>query len=144
MLRERVAIVKPTTYMNRSGNALGPLLDASDFDVAQEMLVVVDDFQLPLGSYRLRARGSAGGHNGLSSIENRLGSQEYGRLRIGVGPVTAEFPDPADFVLSPFEPDEVDVLSQLLPTMTEAVECWIREGVETAMNRYNRRGTQPE
>jgi PTH1 family peptidyl-tRNA hydrolase len=139
VLRERVAIVKPTTYMNRSGNALGPLLDASDFDVAQEMLVVVDDFQLPLGSYRLRARGSAGGHNGLSSIENRLGSQEYGRLRIGVGPVTAEFPDPADFVLSPFEPEEVDILSELLPTMTEAVECWIKEGMEVAMNRHNRR-----
>jgi PTH1 family peptidyl-tRNA hydrolase len=139
VLRERVAIVKPTTYMNRSGNALGPLLDASNFDVAQEMLVVVDDFQLPLGSYRLRARGSAGGHNGLSSIENRLGSQEYGRLRIGVGPVTAEFPDPADFVLSPFEPEEVDILSELLPTMTEAVECWIKEGMEVAMNRHNRR-----
>jgi PTH1 family peptidyl-tRNA hydrolase len=127
-LRERVAIVKPTTYMNRSGNALGPLLDASDFDVAQELLVVVDDFQLPLGSFRLRARGSAGGHNGLSSIENRLGSQEYGRLRIGVGPVTAEFPDPADFVLSPFEPEEVDTLAELLPTMAEAVECWITDG----------------
>ncbi len=139
MLRERVAIVKPTTYMNRSGNALGPLLDASDFDVAQEMLVVVDDFQLPLGSYRLRARGSAGGHNGLSSIENRLGSQEYGRLRIGVGPVTAEFPDPADFVLSPFEPEEVDTLAELLPTMAEAVECWITDGMEVAMNRYNKR-----
>ncbi len=138
-MRERVAIVKPTTYMNRSGNALGPLLDASGFDVAQEMLVVVDDFQLPLGSYRLRARGSAGGHNGLSSIENRLGSQEYGRLRIGVGPVTAEFPDPADFVLSPFEADEVDILSELLPTMTEAVECWIKDGMEVAMNRFNKR-----
>jgi len=139
VLRERVAIVKPTTYMNRSGNALGPLLDASDFDVAQEMLVVVDDFQLPLGSYRLRARGSAGGHNGLSSIENRLGSQEYGRLRIGVGPVTAEFPDPADFVLSPFEPEEVDTLAELLPTMAEAVECWIKDGMEVAMNRFNKR-----
>lgn len=139
MLRERVAIVKPTTYMNRSGNALGPLLDASDFDVAQELLVVVDDFQLPLGSFRLRARGSAGGHNGLSSIENRLGSQDYGRLRIGVGPVTAEFPDPADFVLSPFEPEEVDTLAELLPTMAEAVECWITDGMEVAMNRHNRR-----
>ena len=139
MLRARVAIVKPTTYMNRSGSALGPLLDASNFDLSHEMLVVVDDFQLPLGSFRLRARGSAGGHNGLSSIENRLGSQEYGRLRIGVGPVTAEFPDPADFVLSPFEPDEVDILSELLPTMTEAVECWIKDGMEVAMNRYNKR-----
>ena len=125
--------------MNRSGSALGPLLDASNFDLSHEMLVVVDDFQLPLGSFRLRARGSAGGHNGLSSIENRLGSQEYGRLRVGVGPVTAEFPDPADFVLAPFEPDEVDILSQLLPTMTEAVECWIKDGMEVAMNRFNKR-----
>ena len=138
-MRERVAVAKPTTYMNRSGNALAPLLETSGFDVAHDLLVLVDEFQLPLGTFRLRARGSAGGHNGLSSIESRLGSQEYGRLRIGVGPVTDEFSDPADFVLSPFESGEVDALAELLPTMADAVECWIREGMDIAMNRYNRR-----
>lgn len=139
MLRERVAIIKPTTYMNRSGNALGPLLDTEGFTVSSDMLVLVDEFQLPLGTFRIRSRGSAGGHNGLSSIESRLGSQDYARLRIGVGPVTDEFPDPADFVLSPFEQDEVDTLAELLPAMAEAVECWITDGIEVAMNRYNRR-----
>ncbi len=138
-MRERLAVVKPTTYMNRSGNALAPLMETPGFDVAHDLLVLVDEFQLPLGTFRLRARGSAGGHNGLASIESRLGSQEYARLRIGVGPVTDEFPDPADFVLAPFEHDEVDALAELLPTMADAVECWIKEGMDIAMNRYNKR-----
>ncbi|UCG86433.1 MAG: aminoacyl-tRNA hydrolase [Gemmatimonadota bacterium] len=139
VLQQQVAIVKPDTYMNRSGTALGPLLDVADFDFSTDLLVAVDDYALPLGSLRMRARGSAGGHNGLVSIENRLGSQEYCRLRIGVGPLPDGFDDPADFVLSGFEQDEVDTLARLLPTLADAVECWLTEGIETAMNRFNRR-----
>ncbi len=139
---ERVAIVKPQTYMNRSGSALQPLLSEPGFEISRDMLVLVDDYLLDIGSFRLRARGSAGGHNGLSSIEHRLDSQEYARLRIGIGPLPDDSVDPADFVLSPFEQDEVETLAELLPTLANAVECWIAEGIETAMNQFNRRGQQ--
>jgi len=129
--------------MNRSGAALGPLLSEEQFDCSRDMLVVVDDFALPLGRFRLRARGSAGGHNGLRSIEDRLGSQDYARLRIGVGPVP-NGEDPADFVLSPFAQSEIDAVAELLPTMADAVECWIAEGIEIAMNQFNRQGPQSD
>jgi len=138
-----VAIVKPLTSMNRSGNALVPLLEEDAFDCSRDMLVVVDDFALPLGRFRLRARGSAGGHNGLRSIEDRLGSQHYARLRIGVGPVP-DGDDPADFVLSPFRKGEVDALAELLPTLADAVGRWIEEGIDTAMNQFNRQGQESD
>jgi PTH1 family peptidyl-tRNA hydrolase len=137
--QEPVAIVKPQTFMNRSGEALGPLAAESGFDVSQDMLVLVDEFALPLGSFRLRARGSAGGHNGLQSVEDRLDTQEYCRLRIGIGPLPNDEIDPADFVLSSFEKSESETLTAIIPTLVEAVDCWVREGIETAMNRYNRR-----
>ncbi len=132
--------MQPQTYMNRSGTALGPLFNEPGFEVSTDMLVLVDDYALEIGTFRLRSRGSAGGHNGLLSIEDALGSQEYSRLRIGIGPVPDDSVDPADFVLSPFEQDEVETLAAVLPTLTEAVECWIGEGIETAMNQFNRKG----
>jgi PTH1 family peptidyl-tRNA hydrolase len=139
VLDQQIAIVKPQTYMNRSGTALGPLVGLEGFDFTTDMLIVVDDYALPLGSFRMRARGSAGGHNGLVSVEGRLGSQEYCRVRIGVGPVTDDYPDPADFVTSPFGKAEVDTLAELLPDVADAVECWLADGIETAMNRFNKR-----
>ncbi len=140
---QQVVVAKPQTYMNRSGGALGPLLKDSEFDPTSHLLIVVDDVALPLGSFRLRAHGSAGGHNGLKSIAGRLRSEEYARLRIGVGP-RPDDEEGSDFVLSDFDDTERETLDELLPIMIEAVECWIREGIETAMNRFNRRGTQRE
>lgn len=137
---QQVAIVKPDTYMNRSGTALGPLLRQAGFDPSRDMLVLVDDYALPLGSFRLRPRGSAGGHNGLQSIEDALGSQEYARLRIGIGPLPHDEVDPAEFVLSPFTHDEVHSMAELLPTLADAVDCWVTEDIETAMNQFNQRG----
>ena len=137
--QEQVAIVKPQTFMNRSGEALGPLAAESGFDVSRDMLVLVDEFALPLGTFRLRARGSAGGHNGLQSVEDRLETQEYSRLRIGIGPLPSDAIDPADFVLASFEQPESETLTAIMPTLVEAVDCWVREGIEVAMNRYNRR-----
>jgi PTH1 family peptidyl-tRNA hydrolase len=129
--------VKPQTYMNRSGAALAPLRALPGFDPASDLLVLVDDVALPMGRFRLRGAGSAGGHNGLKSIEGALQRQDYPRLRIGVGPKPAEVDDLADYVLADFTPEERRTLDELLDPMADAVECWLREGIEQAMNQYN-------
>lgn len=125
--------------MNRSGAVLAARRDAPGFDAARGLLVLVDEVALPLGRFRLRARGSAGGHNGLRSIEGALRSAEYSRLRIGVGPAPPGCEDLAEFVLEPFHPEERAVLDDLLDPMATAVECWLAEGIEVAMNKFNRR-----
>ncbi|MBX3148142.1 MAG: aminoacyl-tRNA hydrolase [Gemmatimonadales bacterium] len=133
-----VQLLKPQTYMNRSGAALAELKGSPEFDHARDLLIVVDETALPIGRFRLRAKGSAGGHNGLKSIEGALRSQEYARLRIGVGPVPPGYDDLADYVLDGFTRDEADVLRSLLDPMADAVECWIADGIELAMTRHNR------
>jgi PTH1 family peptidyl-tRNA hydrolase len=143
VLRQIVLLVKPHTYMNRSGAAMGPLLDEPDFSPARDLLVLVDDAALPLGGFRLRATGSAGGHNGLKSIEAALGTRDYARLRIGVGPVPDGLDDLADYVLDGFEDAELRTLDACWPTMIEAVECWITDGIELAMTRFNRPPAKP-
>jgi PTH1 family peptidyl-tRNA hydrolase len=125
--------------MNRSGAALAPLRGQAGFDPAADLLVLVDEAALPLGRFRLRARGSAGGHNGLRSIEGALRSQEYARLRIGVGAPPDDRSDLADHVLDRFDPAERAALDQLLDPMAEAVECWITDGIDSAMNLFNRK-----
>ena len=140
---EQVVVVKPQTYMNRSGTALGPLLKDPEFDPQRDLLILVDEIALPLGSFRIRSRGSAGGHNGLRSIAGRLMSEDYARLRIGIGPRPND-EDATDFVLGEFDPAESTTLSALLPRLIEVVECWVHEGVEATMNRFNRRGATSE
>lgn len=132
-----VLLVKPTTYMNRSGGVLTPLLVRPDFEVANDLLVVVDDAALDVGRVRIRARGSAGGHNGLRSVEASLRTQEYARLRIGVGepPTDVEL---ADWVLGEFYEEEESAILALLPDLVEAVAVWVTEGVDAAANRFNR------
>ena len=138
----RVKLVKPQTYMNLSGSALRPYLRRENWSAAKDLLVVVDEVALPVGSYRIRARGSAGGHNGLKSIEGALGSQEYARLRIGVGPQdpNRRRGDLADYVLSDFGKQEASVVHELLPDLTSLAETWMTSGAEAAMNRFNRAG----
>jgi len=131
-------LIKPLTYMNRSGAVLAPLRAHPGFEPSRELLILVDDVALPVGRFRLRSQGSAGGHNGLKSIEGALLRQDYGRLRIGVGPVPDEVDDLADFVLSPFLPDEEETLEGLLDPMAEAVDLWLAHGMEIAMNTFNR------
>jgi PTH1 family peptidyl-tRNA hydrolase len=133
-----VRLLEPTTYMNRSGAALAPLLALPDFDPARDLLILVDDVALPLGRYRLRGAGSAGGHNGLKSVEGTLRRQDYARLRIGVGPVPAGLEDLSDYVLASFPLEERRALDELLDPMAEAVECWVEHGIERAMATYNR------
>lgn len=131
-----VLLLKPQTYMNRSGAALSSLL-TPEFDPSQHLMVLVDEAALPLGTFRLRGAGTAGGHNGLKSIEGVLRRQDYARLRVGVGPKPVGM-DLADYVLDRFERDELKVIGELLDPMAESVECWLKEGIEIAMTRYNR------
>ncbi len=132
-----IRLLKPMTYMNRSGLALGPLLRLPDFDPAADLLVVVDDAALDVARVRFRPGGSPGGHNGLKSISGALGSHQYPRLRIGVG-LKPEGVDLADWVLSPLPAGDEQAVVDLLPEMTQAVEVWLDEGTEAAMNRFNR------
>jgi peptidyl-tRNA hydrolase, PTH1 family len=132
-----VTVLKPQTYMNRSGAALAPLRVLPGFDPSQHLLILVDEVALPIGRFRLRGGGSAGGHNGLKSVEGVLQRQDYARLRIGVGPQPID-DDLSDFVLGPFTAEEREILDGLLDPMSEAVECWLEDGVEVAMNRFNR------
>jgi PTH1 family peptidyl-tRNA hydrolase len=134
-----LVLIKPQTYMNRSGAALASLRSLLGFDPAQDLLVLSDDFALPVGRFRLRGAGSAGGHNGLKSIEGALRRQDYARLRIGIGPLPPGTRDSADFVLEQFPREEREAIDQLLDPMSEAVECWLTEGIEAAMNRFNSR-----
>ena len=135
----KVRLVKPLTYMNLSGQVLRPYLKRPFWAARTDLLVIVDEIAIPIGSWRLRARGSAGGHNGLKSVEHHLKTQEYPRLRIGIRPEDERRigGDLADFVLGRFGADEAAQVRELLPTMVELVETWVREGVEVAMNRYN-------
>jgi PTH1 family peptidyl-tRNA hydrolase len=133
-----VQLLKPQTYMNRSGALLAPLRAIEAFDPSRDLLVLVDDVALDIGRFRLRGAGSAGGHNGLRSVEAALQRQDYARLRIGVGPRPMDQDDLADFVLDRFTRDERATLDALLDPMAEAVEGWLDEGIELAMNRFNR------
>lgn len=113
------------------------LLEAASLDVARDLLVVVDDVALEPGRPRFRARGSAGNHNGLQSVEDALGTREYARLRIGVGAAPRDV-GLADWVLSEFDdPNDEDAVLDVLPRAADGVEVWARDGIETAMNRYN-------
>jgi peptidyl-tRNA hydrolase, PTH1 family len=134
-----VRLLKPLTFMNLSGAALVPYLRRPTFDPAADLLVVVDDVALSVGRIRLRAQGSAGGHNGLKSIEREIGGREYARLRVGVRPVDPDRPigELADFVLSPFGSADRDVVVSLYPQLTAAIETWVHDGIAAAQNRFN-------
>jgi len=113
--------------MNRSGAALASLRAEPTFDPAKDLLILVDDFAIPCGTFRLRTEGSSGGHNGLKSVEAALQSQAFARLRIGVGPLPEGVEDWSEYVLAPFDPEQVEQIEALTPQMVEAVERWLRE-----------------
>ena len=133
-----VRLVKPQTYMNLSGQVLRPYLRRPAWSAASDLMVIVDEVAIPLGTYRLRARGSAGGHNGLKDVERALGTQVYPRLRVGIKPGDERrIGDLSNFVLSPFGKDERSVVVDLLPRLQDAIEIWMRDGIVTAMNAHN-------
>ena len=137
----RVRLIKPQTYMNLSGGILTPYLRRESFSAANDLLIVVDEVALPVGRFRLRARGSAGGHNGLKSIEAAVGNQEYARLRVGVGPPSdrERKGDLADYVLGKMGKRERAVVEELFPDLLAVTECWLSDGAERAMTRFNRK-----
>ncbi|HQR42422.1 MAG TPA: aminoacyl-tRNA hydrolase [Gemmatales bacterium] len=138
---DKVLYLKPLTFMNLSGRSVRAALDFYKLTPA-DVLVVCDDINLPLGQLRLRPTGSAGGHNGLKDIERQLGTQTYARLRIGVGGPHRE--DLVDHVLGRFKPSERDVVNDTNIRAAQAVVCWMREGTETAMNRFNAPEREPK
>jgi PTH1 family peptidyl-tRNA hydrolase len=132
------ALLKPLTFMNRSGEAVAHYVRALNLDL-QDILVIFDDISLPVGTVRLRKKGGAGGHNGVQSMIDHLGTDEFPRLRFGVGS-DFERGQQVDYVLSPFAPDEQETVDAAITQATDAVLTAIREGIDIAMNRYNRRG----
>jgi PTH1 family peptidyl-tRNA hydrolase len=131
---ERVLLVKPQTYMNLSGSAVGKL--AAFYHLARpNVMVVYDDLDLPLGKIRLRASGSSGGHHGMESVIHHLGGTDIPRLRIGIGR-----PDPTQdigHVLGNFHDDEMSVLDDVLQRAENALRVWVRDGIVKAMNEFN-------
>ncbi len=135
-------LAKPLTFMNRSGDAVAALSRYFDVEPA-DLLVIVDEAALPFGRLRARARGSAGGHNGLKSVIDRLGTQEFSRLRLGVGRGDARR-DLADHVLSTFDPGERAELETFITRAADAAEMFAVESIEKVMNTYNPEVTAPE
>jgi PTH1 family peptidyl-tRNA hydrolase len=132
----RVLLVKPMRYMNLSGGALKAALRQTDADPATGLLVIADDVDLPLGRIRLRREGSAGGHNGLRDIIAALGGNEFSRLRVGIGrPGTSRAT--VDHVLATFSSAERELATEAIATAGDAVELWLRDGIDAAMNEYN-------
>ena len=138
--RTRIRLVKPQTFMNLSGAVLRSWRRRPFWSAKVDLMVVSDEVQLETGRFRVRARGTAGGHNGLKSVESALGDQEYARLRIGVSPSDPErqVGDLADYVLDEFGKGERAVVRALLPTLEEALRRWVAEGIEPVMNAFNR------
>lgn len=133
----QVVLAKPQTYMNLSGIAVGRLTKKYEFSVS-DLIVLVDDVDLPLGSLRIRQRGSAGGHNGLKSVIGALESDEFIRVRMGVKPDYA-IDDLVSYVLGRFREKDLEAVVDMLDQAVEAVRIILREGPEKAMNRFNRR-----
>jgi PTH1 family peptidyl-tRNA hydrolase len=132
---KKVAVVKPLTFMNSSGNAVDSIMKATSLPLSS-VLVLVDDFNIPLGTVRVRKSGSAGGHNGLKSIQSFIGL-DYPRLRIGIGPL----PDGIsviDFVLGKFASNELDALDNVMPSVIDACRMFLEHDLDAVMNKFNK------
>jgi PTH1 family peptidyl-tRNA hydrolase len=133
---DQVWLCEPRTYMNLSGEAVGPLMRYYRIPLSR-LMVVVDDADLPLGNVRMRIQGSSGGHHGLESLEQGIGGNAFGRQRIGIGRSAERGRELAGYVLAGFEPDERELLERVVVRAAEQLECWLADGVRTAMNRFN-------
>ena len=129
----KVLLVKPMRYMNNSGGGLRAAIRQTDVDPSADLLLVTDDIDLPMGRVRMRRSGSAGGHNGLRSVIEALGTDEFHRLRIGVGRAGQA----ASHVLATFRPDERDLADEMVQVGADAAERWLADGMDEAMNAFN-------
>ena len=139
----KIVLARPQTYMNSSGQSVSRLIQRFNIDL-NDLLVIHDDLDLPLGKIRIRHGGSSGGHKGVESIITELGSQDFSRLRIGIGrPGIAESSaeiseaDTIAYVLSDFTPDEKQTIAKVIPKVSEAILCFLTDGPTAAMNKYN-------
>lgn len=135
---DRLLLLRPMTYMNRSGISVAECVSFYKLDPKEDLLVIADDVALSTGAIRIRPSGSAGGHNGLSDIESRIGTDSYTRMRIGIGAPNNR--PQKDHVLGHLTAQEKELMEPGIETAIDAALCWMREGTQTAMNRYNRRG----
>ncbi|MFB6249107.1 MAG: aminoacyl-tRNA hydrolase [Salinibacter sp.] len=131
----RLGLAKPLTFMNRSGDAVAPLCEHNDL-APSALIVVVDDLNLPVGTIRLRPKGSSGGHNGLQHVAQRLGTTRFPRLRVGIGD-DFDAGEQVDYVLAPFTPDQEPEIQQAVEAAGEAILTAVREDLDTAMTRFN-------
>lgn len=131
----KVFLLKPTTYMNLSGNAVRYWLNKENIDI-ERLLVIVDDLSLPLGTFRLKGKGSNGGHNGLGNIQSVIGTQQYARLRVGIG---NDFPKgmQVDWVLGKYDEDDLKVLNPNIETAVEIIKSFVLAGLDITMNKFN-------
>lgn len=132
----KVFLLKPTTYMNLSGNAIRYWMNKENIAV-ERLLVVVDDLSLPLGALRLKGKGSNGGHNGLGNIQSVIGTQQYARLRVGIG---NDFPKgmQIDWVLGRYDEDEMNILSPSINTAVDVIKSFVLSGLDFTMNQFNK------
>ena len=133
---EKVVLAMPQTYMNLSGDSVREIVDYYKIDIEKELIVIYDDVDLDVGQLRVRKKGSAGGHNGMKSIIGQLGTENFTRIRMGVGAKPKGY-DLADYVLGHFSKDEREIMDGSIIKATEAVKEIIEEGVDMAMNRFN-------
>jgi len=133
----KLILLKPTTFMNLSGNAVRYWLNKENIDV-ERMLVIVDDLSLPLGSLRLKGSGSNGGHNGLGNIESVIGTQRYARLRVGIG---NDFPRgmQVEWVLGKFDAEDMQTLQPSIDTAVEMIKSFALAGIDITMNQFNKK-----
>lgn len=132
----RVLLLQPQTYMNLSGRSVAAAWRYYKLALT-DLMVVVDDLDLPVGAIRLRAGGSAGGHKGVMDVIRHLNTDQFGRLRVGIGKVHPSAT--VEFVLSRFSPEERETVDAAVVTAADALECWLAHGMDTAMNRFNRK-----
>ena len=140
---EKVLAVKPLTYMNLSGESLRECVNYYKLDPETQMIVIYDDIDLEPGQIRIRKKGSAGGHNGIKSIIAQLGTQNFYRIKVGVGAKPRGW-DLADYVLGRFSSDERIAVDKAIKEAADAVEMILKDGIEAAMNHYNRKNKQEQ
>lgn len=135
---QEILLAKPETYMNLSGLSVRELVDEFDADPASDLIVLYDDLDLPVGSLRVRKKGGAGGHHGMESIIGALGTEEFTRIRLGISP-GHKVSDGAQYVLSQIRKSQYETVDQVLDTAADAVKTILAEGVDVAMNRFNKK-----